>query len=116
MELDRITQPWDWRTMGTGADHERLWWANKPSAIPLAVLPAPTANSLYPIDITALYNHWKAAPTSSDFLPNFGLELRPTNTNNNFNTFTSGQSTDVAHRPMLAIQFDSPQGVPVVTA
>jgi hypothetical protein len=32
--LDRITEPWDWRTKGTGRDHDRLWWADKPATSP----------------------------------------------------------------------------------
>ena len=26
--LDRIDGFWDWRTQGTGRDHDRLWWAS----------------------------------------------------------------------------------------
>lgn len=31
--LDRITEFWDWRIQGTGADMERLWWADRPAAV-----------------------------------------------------------------------------------
>ena len=64
----------------------------------LANLAAPTVGSYYSIDITSIYNQWQAGT-----LPNYGLELRPDNNNNNFDTFSSSRDANQAHRPALVI-------------
>jgi len=100
--LDRVTQFWwDWQTSGTGCDHERLWWADKPSATEWQqdAFPAPTQGQWYGIDITSLYNSWQ-----NGTYPNFGLQLRPANNNNHFDSFYSSQYTnDATLRPKLVI-------------
>lgn len=100
LDLYQITQDWNWQTQGTGVDHERLWWADQPSAVLESVspLPAPTAGSYYNINITTLYNEWQ-----SGALPNYGLELRPTSNNNNFDLFASSRNANPEYRPALMI-------------
>src|SRR5207247_1589383 len=72
--LDRIAEFWDWKSRGTGADRERLWWADRPSTIQWisTALPACVVGQWYSIDITSLYNAWQGA-----VYPNFGLQVRP---------------------------------------
>lgn len=106
MTLHRIAQFWDWRTQGTGLDRLRLWWADRPPTIPMgptalrpAILPAPVMDAFYDIDVTDLYNFWQSNPSE-----NFGLELRPTLNNNNWNFFSSfDYSGNPAQRPQLII-------------
>ena len=98
--LDQVTSQWDnWSTTGTGVDHLRLWWADRPTATPLATLAAPIAGQWYAIDITNLYNAWKAAP-----LTNFGVQLRPVGAGDNtWAEFVSSNSADTAHHPRLLV-------------
>lgn len=98
--LYRVTSPWDWRTSGTGSDKQRLWWADQPGAVPWGAspLPAPRMNSHYDIDVTSLYNAWQ-----SDAVPNYGLELRPVSTSNNFDEFKSSRAPDPDERPELFV-------------
>ena len=99
MDLYRITQDWNWQTQGTGSDRLRLWWADQPSAAAQTTsLPAPGVGSYYYIDITDLYNQWQAGT-----LPNFGIELRPTSNNNNFDIFGSSRNATQADQPALVI-------------
>lgn len=104
LSLYRITQDWNWQTQGTGSDHQRLWWADQPNAIPQSAspLPAPTPGSYYYIDITDLYNEWQ-----SGALPNYGIELRPTENNNNFDIFASSRNTNLSYEPTLIITASS---------
>lgn len=99
--LDRITQPWDWRTQGTGRDRDRLWWADRPSYIPWRAdpLPMPVVGQWYLIDVTDLYNAWQGGS-----IPNYGMQLRPTSTGNSWSEFYSADSSDPAFRPRLVIQ------------
>jgi hypothetical protein len=101
--LDRITQFWDWRVQGTGPDHDRLWWADKPTTVQWRPdpLPAPTVSQWYSIDITDLYNAWQ-----SGSLPNYGVQLRPVLTNNDWSEFYSANYSDPAFRPRLLIRPD----------
>ena len=98
--VDRVTAFWDWRTQGTGQDRLRLWWADRPSAIQWipSSLSAPTAGQWYVIDITTLYNAWKAGT----YL-NYGIQLRPVTNNNTWADFSSSNSVDALHRPRLVI-------------
>jgi hypothetical protein len=102
MYLDQITQAWDWRTSGTGCDHDRLWWADKPSTKQWLAdqLPTPTQAQWYAVNITALYNAWQ-----NGTYPNYGLQFRPVfNDNNNFDEFYSGDyANDPTLRPKLVI-------------
>jgi hypothetical protein len=99
--LDRITEPWDWRTQGTGSDRERLWWADRPAAVQWRqdTLPPPTPGQWYSIDITHLYNAWQAGT-----YPNYGVQLRPVSTNNTWAEFYSANSADQALRPRLVVE------------
>jgi hypothetical protein len=101
MYLDRITEYWNWQTEGTGCDHLRLWWADRPTTVQWisGQIPNATAGQWYSVDITDLYNAWKGST------PNYGLELRPVNNfNNNFNEFySSDYSDDPSLRPKLVI-------------
>lgn len=103
MYLDRITEFWDWKTQGTGQDHERLWWADRPSAVQWEPNPVtnPTPGQWYAIEITELYNAWQAGVH-----PNYGIQLRPVNHGaNNFNTFYSSDYLgDPALRPKLVVE------------
>jgi hypothetical protein len=100
--LDRITAAWDWKTSGTGRDHERLWWADRPptSAWRTNTLPVPSAGEWYAIDLTDLYNAWK-----SGACPNYGVQLRPEkNSNGYFDYFCSSRYTNnPSLRPKLVV-------------
>jgi WD40 repeat protein/tRNA A-37 threonylcarbamoyl transferase component Bud32 len=100
--LDRITAPWDWKTSGTGPDHERLWWADRPPTSPWRTntLPAPSDGEWYAIDLTGLYNAWQ-----SGACPNYGVQLRPeTNSNGCFDHFCSSRYTNnPSFRPKLVV-------------
>jgi len=99
MNLFQITQPWNWQTMGTGSDHDRLWWADQPSTSPAQQgLPAPTVGTWDNIDITSLYNSWQ-----SGLIPNYGVELQPTSNANEFNWFYSSRAADPTLRPKITI-------------
>jgi hypothetical protein len=100
MYVDQVMAPWwNWQTIGTGCDHERLWWADLPLTTQLATLPAPAVGQWYSIDITGLYNSWQNNPAS-----NYGLQLRPVSISDNFNFFYSSRATDDTLRPKLIIQ------------
>jgi hypothetical protein len=101
--LDRIAEPWNWRTSGTGPDHDRLWWTDKPETSLWRVnqLGTPIQGKWYPVDITDLYNAWQ-----NGTYPNNGLQFRPVhNDNNNFDSFYSGNyADDPALRPKLVVR------------
>lgn len=102
MLLDRVIEPWNWRTQGSGPDRERLWWADRPHAIQWqeAVLPPCNLGTWYAIDITSLYNAWQ-----SGAYENYGLQLRPSNNDNRWNEFYSSRySVDASLRPRLIVQ------------
>jgi hypothetical protein len=102
MYLYRITEFWDWKTQGTGADNERLWWADRPNATQWNpdTLSAPTVGEWYSIDITTLYNSWQ-----DNTYENYGIQLRPTETWNKWNEFYSSDYIgDPSLRPRLVIQ------------
>jgi hypothetical protein len=99
--VDRVTQDWDWRIMGTGRDHLRLWWADRPNAVSITptALPKPKTGKWYRIDITDLYNAWKAGT-----YPNFGIQLRPSDNMNRWAYFASSQYSDASLRPRLVAE------------
>ncbi len=97
MYLDRIDQPWSWQ--------DRLWWANRPAATQwrASALPVPTLNAWYEIDVTDLYNAWQIGT-----FQNYGMQLRPIQNSDNFNTFySSDYLVDPTLRPMLLITTDN---------
>lgn len=99
--FDRITESWDWRTMGTGPDHERLWWADRPDYEQwfFDPLPAPTIGEWYTVDITELYNSMRYG-----LYDNFGFQLRPVSTDNRWAEFYSSDYLgDPAKRPKLVV-------------
>lgn len=98
--------------MGTGqAERNQDWqgtpaskvparrWADRPQASlwSTGALPAPQVGQWYSIDITELYNAWQAGT-----YPNYGVQLRPVSTNNNWAHFCSANySVDPLLRPRL---------------
>ena len=100
--FDRITSQWDWKTSGTGCDHDRLWWADKPATSLWngSQLPTPTLGQWYAVDMTTLYNAWQ-----NGTYPNYGVQFRPVlNSNNNFDEFYSADYIgDPTLRPKLVI-------------
>ena len=89
MYLDRVTSVWD----------EAVGWYSKPSTTYLRLLPPATLDSWYVFDITELYNDWQAG-----IYPNYGVQLRPTSVNNQFNEFySSDYSDDPLLRPKLVV-------------
>ena len=102
MDLYRITEPWDWRTQGTGRDRERLWWADRPAAEKWnsAELPVPVPGQWYAVDITGLYKAWQSGAQ-----PNHGLQLQPLRvSNDNFNEFYSADHANAPElRPKLVV-------------
>jgi hypothetical protein len=98
MYVDQVNSSWDWTTQSTGRDNQRLWWADRPSYSQLSQLSAPVVGSYYDIDITDLYNQWQ-----SGAVPNFGVQLRPTAINNNWDVFGSSENTTAAFRPELIV-------------
>lgn len=101
MYLERIVESWDWRTQGTGRDKERLWWQDKPAATPWSSAPlaAPTVGQWYSIELTDLYNAWQAG-----VYPNYGLQLRPVNSDNRWSEFYSSDFLDdPSLRPKLVV-------------
>ena len=102
MLLDRITEPWDWRSRGSGSDRERLWWADRPRTVQWqqSVLPPCRPGTWYEIDITDLYNAWQKRTYE-----NYGLQLRPVRNDNRWNEFHSSKySADPSLRPRLIVQ------------
>jgi hypothetical protein len=86
--VDRITESWDYRNVGTGRDLDRLWWADRPSTTPFSGSITPVAaENWQPIDITSMYNNW-----SSGLWSNSGLSLRPASTSNSWVLFQSSNA------------------------
>jgi cysteine-rich repeat protein len=105
----RILEPWDWRVQGTGADRERLWWADRPETalLPGDPLPVPTPGQWYAIDVTELYRGWRSGE-----VPAHGLALSPVSTNNRFNMFRSSEFVaEPTLRPRLVLQVAPEAGI-----
>ncbi len=101
MFVDQVTSAWNWTTQAITAlspDNLRLWWANRPSATQISTVAAPTVGSYTDIDVTGLYNQWQSGAA-----PNFGVQLRPTGTSNQWNYFASSENATTAFRPQLII-------------
>ncbi len=91
MYLDSITSSWDQATVR---------WPTRPLYSNVSTIPASTKGQWYVIDITGLYNNWKASPST-----NYGILLRPTATSNNFNRFYSSRfMDDTSLRPYLIVE------------
>lgn len=111
LNLYEITQDWNWQTQGTGSDHDRLWWADQPSAalVSTSALTAPTVGAYYYINITNLYNEWQ-----NGSLPNYGIELKPTSSWDNFDIFASSRNSNPDYQPALIITSSSVNHPPAV--
>lgn len=90
MDVAEILTPWD-ETIGW-YDQPPLRWNRG-----LPTVPRPALGWLE-VDVTALVNRWLTNPAS-----NHGFALVPTETNNNFNKFSSSDAIDVAQRPELVL-------------
>lgn len=89
MYLDRVTSTWS----------ESTKWNTKPTYSNINIIPAAVNNQWYEIDVTALYNNWKNGTYT-----NYGIQLRPTNTSNSYNTFRSSDyAVDPTLRPKLVL-------------
>lgn len=61
-------------------------WGTQPAGTFLGYSVPPTVGSWYAVDFTAQYNAWRSGNSSS---VNYGLKLRPYQTNNNYSSFYS---------------------------
>jgi hypothetical protein len=97
--LDRILEPWDWKVNGTGPDHERLWWADRPKTQEIGeTRPAPEPGTWYSIDITDIYNSWQQGDVK-----NYGLQIRPTRNDHRGSIFVSSEGASQL-RPRLVLR------------
>lgn len=104
MYLDRVTKSWNWWEQGTGRDKNRLWWADRPTAVQIASLPAPSQNAWYSIDITNVYRQWQDGTA-----PNYGIQLRPVYAPNTWDEFNSSDyAVNPDLRPRLVITTEHP--------
>jgi murein DD-endopeptidase MepM/ murein hydrolase activator NlpD len=92
--VDMVTSPWD---QATG-------WMTKPAFVPYSLVSkVPAPNSWYQLDITGIYDKWKSGAA-----PNYGIQIRPVATNNNFDHFHSSNYTvDLSLRPKLTVTSSS---------
>ena len=89
MNLEQITSSWDTSTK----------WTAKPNVQSVTALAAPTVGSWFSIDLTSLYKQWQAGT-----VPNYGIELQPAATSQNFDFFYSANYLgDSTLRPKLVI-------------
>ncbi|MGK5095442.1 DNRLRE domain-containing protein [Deltaproteobacteria bacterium TL4] len=89
LNLDRIETLWD----------ETTNWSSKPAFTNISQFSAPTPNTWIIINITELYNDWQ-----SGLFSNYGVQLRPTETNNRWNNiYSSDYMDDPSLRPKLVI-------------
>lgn len=100
MYVDRVTSSWDWTEKPITAlspDNERLWWVNRPAFTNIGTTVAPSVGSYLDIDVTSLYNQWQSGTE------NFGIQLRPTETSNDWSYFGSSESAIPKWRPQLIV-------------
>ncbi len=96
--LRRAIEDWDWRLAGSGSDLERLWWADRPDTEFIRDLPQPVVGERYRIDITDLYNAWKAGTYE-----NYGIVLNPPDGSNRWAEFYSSGHSEPQLRPRLVV-------------
>ncbi len=84
---------------------ETLKWGNRPSANLFASMPTPVVGQWSGVNITTQYRGWMSGS-------NYGLHFKPQRTNNNFDTFFSSRHPSDGGRPLLAIDFTPPAGMP----
>lgn len=90
--VDRITEAWGWKP------GDRVWWKDRPRAVPLVGGPPPKIGHWYFIDITDTVEAWRTRKS-----PNFGLQLRPAANDNNYSSFFSSRAADSSKRPRLLV-------------
>lgn len=104
MHLDRITSNWNWKTQPLGAcafDNKRLWWVNRPRYVPyLSSLPKPKRPGYWQVDVTDFVEGVRTG-----LYRNYGLQLRPVSTWNNFNNFASSENPTIDWRPQLILKY-----------
>lgn len=92
MSFERITSAWGLTTT----------WASRPSAVTLGTRPAAIPGQWYRLDVSALVPGW-----IDGSLANFGVQLVPNATNNNYDEFRSGDfAEDPTLRPRLVLTYD----------
>jgi hypothetical protein len=90
MYFDRVTSAWA----------ENCTWSQKPSTVNITSIPASQVGVWYEIDVTDLYNGWRAG----DY-PNHGVQFRSHGTSNNYNGFwSSDYAVDPSLRPLLVVE------------
>jgi hypothetical protein len=96
LTLQLIEGSWNWQR------GDRLWWKDLPPVEPVQgrLIGAPTPGSWTRVNITDLYNTWK-----QNKRPNYGLMLRPMNSQNNYDNFSSTRAANRSHRPRLTILY-----------
>ncbi|HET8942659.1 MAG TPA: DNRLRE domain-containing protein [Rudaea sp.] len=91
LQLCNVLAPWDEATLSL---------ASHPASTCLNSLPAvPSTNGWVVADITDMYKGWQDGT-----IPNYGIELVPSNNNHTNGSFASSDSTDATIRPKLVIQ------------
>lgn len=79
-------------------------WSTRPSGNLLGYTTAPsTIPGWYGVIFTSLYNSWRSGNTAT---PNYGLALKPTATNNNFDKFFGSGYGTASLRPELDVTYN----------
>jgi len=90
MSLDLVTSPWV---------EDSVTFNTAPSYSYVSTIPAPVTGSWYVVDITNIYRNWK-----NGAIANYGIQLRPDETWNYWNTFySSDYADDPTLRPKLVL-------------
>jgi hypothetical protein len=98
IDVAQVTSDWNWQFMGTGRDRFRLWWANRPSIGTAVAAPVPYAGHYLAIDITTMYNAWKAGTATNN-----GMQIRGLQDDNRTVNFGSSNSGDFIALPILVV-------------
>lgn len=80
-------------------------WNNQPQQLYLGWTNSPTPGNWYGVIFTDQYNNWRSGNTS---VANYGLKLKPVNTNNSYSSFYSSTQGG-GYGPWLQITY-TPQG------
>ncbi len=91
MAVDLMTTPWN---------EDTGWYNTVMNGIPVGVLSAPTPGQWYGINITQIYNLWKAGTYA-----NHGFRFRPTGINNQFSQFLSSDFWYGPYRPKVVVTY-----------
>jgi hypothetical protein len=92
LAVDRIADAWDF------PKGDRLWWKDKPKVAPtnMQALLAPGRKQWYMIELSSLSDGWR-----NKSFPNYGIQIRPLETNNNYAFFVSSDASDKSKIPHL---------------